>query len=315
MDRGWRLGLAALALAGSVAAQPARGPARAGRTLEVLPRVRITVLVDNMAGGGPLLGEWGLAYLIETGQHQILLDAGGGRTILGNARALEKDLCKTEAIVISHEHADHTAGVDSVLNACGPRDLFVHPAGFDTRYIKHGTAAEPHSLPFSRQQLRQRGVNLVETTGPTPIRAGLMVTGQIPRANDFEDTGLRGYVFLDERLTVSDPILDDQAIFFRVPEGVVVVLGCGHSGVINTLAYVSQLTGEPSIYAVVGGTHLMGASPARMQRTVEALRQYGVRKIMLSHCTGVQAYAELATAFPGRCRWPASGATIEFGGQ
>jgi 7,8-dihydropterin-6-yl-methyl-4-(beta-D-ribofuranosyl)aminobenzene 5'-phosphate synthase len=140
-----------------------------------------------------------------------------------------------------------------------------------------------------------------------------MVTGQIPRVSDFEGTGVREDAFLDESMTTPDPILDDQAVFFRVPEGVVILLGCGHAGLVNTMAYVSELTGEPRIYAVIGGTHLLSASPARMQKTVEALRKYDVHKIMLSHCTGVQAYAELASALPGRCNWPASGTIIKFG--
>jgi 7,8-dihydropterin-6-yl-methyl-4-(beta-D-ribofuranosyl)aminobenzene 5'-phosphate synthase len=315
MNRRWRLGLGVLVFAGSAQAQAVRQAAQPSQALEVLPRVRITVLVDNMAGPGPVLGEWGLSFLIETDRHQILFDAGGGRVILGNARALHADLCKTEAIVISHEHEDHTGGLGSVLDACGPRDLFVHPGGFDTRYWKDDSGAAAHRLPFSREQLLQRGVHLVETRGPTLIREGLMVTGQIPRTNDFEDTGVRASAFLDERMTTPDPILDDQAMFFRVPEGVVILLGCGHAGVVNTMAYVSQLTGERRIYAVIGGTHLLDASPTRMRRTVEALRQHHVQRIMLSHCTGVRAYAELASAFPGRCSWPASGATIEFGGR
>ncbi len=80
------------------------------------------------------------------------------------------------------------------------------------------------------------------------------------------------------------------------------------------MRYVSALLGEDRIYAVIGGTHLIAASPARMGRTIEALRGYDVQKIMLSHCTGLEAYARLSTAFPGRCSWPATGTRIELGG-
>jgi 7,8-dihydropterin-6-yl-methyl-4-(beta-D-ribofuranosyl)aminobenzene 5'-phosphate synthase len=309
----WKLGLSLLVLAASVGAQQQATAAR--EALPVLPRATVTILVDNMAGRGPVLGEWGGAFLIETDRHRVLFDTGGGRVLLGNARALGVNLGKIEAIVVSHEHSDHTDGLASALEASGPVDLFVHPAGFDTRYWKEGSAAEAHRLPFTREQLRQRVRTLVETKGATRVRDGLMVTGQIPRVSDFEDTGLRAYAFLDEALTTADPILDDQALFFRVPEGVVILLGCGHAGLVNTMAYVSELTGEPRIYAVIGGTHLLRASPARLQKTAEALRQYGVQKVMLSHCTGVQAYAELAAALPGRCSWPASGTVISFGAR
>ena len=142
-----------------------------------------------------------------------------------------------------------------------------------------------------------------------------MVTGEIPRLTDFENTGLGNIFFLDSDLKTPDVMLDDQAVYFRVPEGVVILLGCAHAGVINTARYVSKLAGGEKIYAVMGGTHLMSASPHRMQETIEALRQLGVQKILLSHCTGVNAYAEFAKAFPGRCAWPATGARIHFGGR
>jgi 7,8-dihydropterin-6-yl-methyl-4-(beta-D-ribofuranosyl)aminobenzene 5'-phosphate synthase len=292
--------------------QPAE-PAKK-QELETLTRSSVTVLVDNMAGTGRVLGEWGLSVLIKTDQYQILLDTGDGRTLTGNAASLGEDLGKIEAIVISHEHGDHTAGLESALAACGPVDLFVHPTGFETRYFSDGSVTEAHRLPLSREALRPRVRRLVETREPTVIRPGLMVTGQIPRVCDFEDTGLRGTVFLDSSLKTPDPILDDQAVFFQVPEGVVILLGCGHAGLVNTMRYVAGLLGRDRIYAVMGGTHLIGASPMRLQKTVEALKEYNVQKIMLSHCTGVQAYSVLAGALPGRCSWPASGARIQFGG-
>lgn len=285
------------------------------KATNVLPRTTVTVLVDNMAGGGPVLGEWGAAFVVQTNKDQILIDAGAGQVLLGNARAIEMDLAKTKSIVISHEHGDHTFGLDSAFSACGKVDLYIHPAAFETRYWKSRSGAEPHSLPFTREQLASRVRKLVETKEPTAVGEGVMVTGQIPRKTDFEDTGLRGMAFLDDKLTVPDPVSDDQAVFFRVPEGIVIVLGCGHAGIVNTMNYVSELTGEKRIYAVIGGTHLVSASADRLKKTIEALRKYDVQKIMLSHCTGVRAFAELACALPGRCSWPASGSVITFGGE
>lgn len=305
-----KLVISAFACAVSVQAQSVQGAAN----LQILPRATVTVLVDNMAGGDAL-GEWGAAFLIETDEDQILFDTGGGQVLLGNARAVDVKLAKTKAIVISHGHGDHTGGLDSALNVCKPVDLFVHPAAFETKYFRGTSGAVAFTFPFTRQQLSGRVRKLIETKEPALIRNGVMVTGQIPRLNNFEDTGLRGHVFLDSTLTTEDPILDDQAVFFRVHEGVVIMLGCGHSGLVNTMEYIYKLTGEQHIYAVIGGTHLISASPARMQKTVEALRKYDVQKIMLSHCTGVRAYAELANAFPGRCSWPASGTVIKFGAQ
>lgn len=307
------LGTLLLVLNISVEAQSLRQAAEGKQIAEVLPKVKVTVLVDNMADS--VLGEWGVSFLIETDQHQILFDTGGGRVLLPNADELHVNMGETEAIVLSHEHADHTGGLESVLNVCKSVDLFVHPAGFDTRYWKENSGATAHQLPMSRQQLNQLVHKLVETKKPSAICRGLMVTGQIPRMSDFEDTGLGEDAYLDANLKTPDPILDDQAVFFRVPEGVVIMLGCGHAGLVNTMQYVSELTGEHRIYAVIGGTHLISASPFRIQKTIEALKKYDVQKIMLSHCTGVQAFSELACALPGRCTWPASGTRIQFGTQ
>ena len=286
--------------------------------LKALPKVTVSVLVENMAGSAPtldapVLGEWGLSLFIDTDQHRILLDTGAGNVLINNARAMGIDLAKTEALVISHEHFDHTGGLEKLLQAAGPMDLFVSPEAFGAKYFKAGPRAVKHVMPLSPEQLRVRVRKLVETREPTLICDGVMVTGQIPRVIDFEDTGLVGRAFLDEECKIPDPILDDQAIFFRVPEGLVILLGCGHAGLVNTIRYVSELLAEPRIYAVIGGTHLIGASPDRLQKTIEALKKYDVQKIMLAHCTGVQSYVELAKALPGRCFWPATGSRIRFG--
>jgi len=292
-----------------------QGPSQATGSLPVLPGVDVTVLVENMAGDPSLLGEWGLSFLIETGKHRILFDAGGGRTLFENARALKVDLTKLDAIVVSHGHFDHTGGLEKALETSGPVDLFIHPAAFAPRYFKGRERVVREENGISRDVLRGKARGFLETSTPTLVREGVMVTGQVPRTADFEDTGVGGFIYLDADMKTPDLVPDDQAIFFRVPEGIVVILGCAHAGVVNTARYVMKLTGAEKIYAVMGGTHLLSASPQRMQATIEAFRQMGIEKILLGHCTGVNSYAQLAGAFPGRCAWPPTGAKIHFGGK
>jgi 7,8-dihydropterin-6-yl-methyl-4-(beta-D-ribofuranosyl)aminobenzene 5'-phosphate synthase len=308
----------ALALCFTVAAYaqpPSKAPSAGPISLPVLPGVDVTVLVENMAGDPSLLGEWGLSFLIETGKHRILFDAGGGRTLFENARALKVDLTKLDAIVVSHGHFDHTGGLEKALETSGPADLFIHPAAFAPRYFKGRERVLREENGISRDALRGQARGFLETSAPTLVREGVMVTGQVPRTTEFEDTGVGGFIYLDPDMKTPDLVPDDQAIFFRVPEGVVVLLGCAHAGVVNTARYVMKLTGAEKIFAVMGGTHLLSASPQRMQATIEAFHQMGIERILLGHCTGVNSYAQLAGAFPGRCAWPPTGAKIHFGGK
>ncbi len=283
-------------------------------SLPVLPGVDVAVLVENMAGDPALIGEWGLAFLIETGKHRILFDAGGGRTLFENARAMKVDLTRLDAIIVSHGHFDHTGGLEKALETSGPVDLFIHPGAFAPRYFKGRERVVREENGISRDVLRGKSRGFHETTGPALVREGVMVTGEVPRTTAFEDTGVGGFIYLDADMKTPDLVPDDQSLFFRVPEGVVVILGCAHAGVVNTVRYVMKLTGAEKIYAIMGGTHLLSASNQRMQATIEAFREMGIERILLGHCTGVNSYAQLAAAFPGRCAWPPTGARIHFGG-
>jgi 7,8-dihydropterin-6-yl-methyl-4-(beta-D-ribofuranosyl)aminobenzene 5'-phosphate synthase len=160
------------------------------------------------------------------------------------------------------------------------------------------------------RSLREHSGSLVATSSPTFVLGELHVTGPVPRVTDFEDTG--GPFFLDAECMRPDPLVDDQAVFFESQDGVVVLLGCAHSGVVNTLQYVDQLTGDKPIRAVLGGMHLIEASTERLARTIEALRNWDIRLLAPAHCTGMTATAALWNAFPGRCTTCHVGRRFEF---
>ena len=151
---------------------------------------------------------------------------------------------------------------------------------------------------------------MVSTYEPTEIADGLFVTGEIPRVTDFEDTG--GPFFLDENCERPDPLIDDQALFFDSPRGTVVILGCAHAGVVNTLRYVRQLTNDKPIHAILGGLHLLWATEERVSQTVEALRALEIEHIGIAHCTGFEASGALLTALPGKCHACIAGSVVEF---
>ena len=276
----------------------------------MIRRLRITVLAENTAGARGLLAEHGLALWVEADRTNILFDTGQGMVLTRNAKALDIDLAETDAVVLSHGHYDHTGGLDQVLSGLGRAVVYVHPRAFDAKFGRwgDGTASCIGSPIRDVEQIRAQVSHVVATTGPTKVADGVWVTGEIPRRTDFEDTG--GPFFLDEACTKADPLVDDQALYVESAAGVVVLTGCGHAGLVNTLDYVSELTGCRRMCAVLGGFHLVGAPEERIARSVEALRRYDVQRIGPAHCTGRPATAQILTAFPERFVALATGSQV-----
>ena len=323
-----------------------RGPSEVGgglagkaqeqwRYARMISRLRITVIVENTAGGGTLLAEHGLALWVEADGRNILFDTGQGLALRHNVETLGINLAKADAVVLSHGHYDHAGGLGIVLDEAGerarsasvtdstrpgrasppsprgPLTVYVHPRAFDAKYarLQDGTAWSIRAPIHDLEQVRS-DAEVVTTAGPVKVADGVWVTGEIPRRYDFEDTG--GPFFLDESCTRPDPLIDDQAMYLESPAGVIVLLGCGHAGLLNTLDYVAELTGGKQIHAVFGGFHLVHAADDRIARTVEALRRLEVRQIGPAHCTGRKATARIWESFPDRCVEFKSGSRFEF---
>ncbi|MBN1268864.1 MAG: MBL fold metallo-hydrolase [Kiritimatiellae bacterium] len=258
----------------------------------------ITVLVDNTARTPDLLAEHGFSVLVETAGHRLIFDAGQGDALEHNAKQLGVSLADNNAVVISHGHYDHTGALASLMTQAPRARVLLHPQAVQAHFSRRedgmhyiGMAEE------ARQAVRSAGERVTWTAGPTEIATGVWVTGAIPRRNDFEDVG--GPFFLDEAGTVPDPIEDDQALWMEGTAGLVIVLGCAHSGVINTLDYIAELTGRARIHAVIGGMHLGRASVERLAATAARLAHYGVSFLAPGHCTGEAAAAYLRSHFGG----------------
>ncbi len=274
--------------------------------------LRVTVISENTAYGPGLLAEHGLAYWIETDSCYVLFDTGQGAVLAHNASRMGVPFHKVGAVVLSHGHYDHTGGLVDTLSTSPRAALYAHPAAFQPKFIKDTKGGyRDVGIPFAAKQAVQEHAEVpVETERPTLIAPGLTVTGRVPRVTDFEDTG--GEFYLDSAGREPDPLEDDQSVFFESDAGTVVLLGCAHAGVINTLQYVRQLTGDRPIHAVLGGMHLVAASPERVKRTIEALRYFDVQYVGPAHCTGAEATAALWHALPGRCVACHAGARFEF---
>jgi len=272
---------------------------------------RLTVLVENTAGRRGLLAEHGLSFWIELGGKKILFDTGQGYVLTRNARQLGIRLDHVDAIVLSHGHYDHTGGLAEVLKAARRPRVYTHPAAFGPKYAQNrdGTARDVGMAHIDEPEVR-RHAELVWVEDPMEVCPRFHVTGPIPRVAGFEDTG--GAFFEDPQCTTPDELMDDQAAFIDTSVGTVVLLGCAHAGVVNTLRYIQWLTHGRPIHTVMGGTHLVNAGHERMDETMAALRRLEVSRLLPCHCTGFAAAARLWCAFPTRCAGCPTGTVVEI---
>jgi 7,8-dihydropterin-6-yl-methyl-4-(beta-D-ribofuranosyl)aminobenzene 5'-phosphate synthase len=273
----------------------------------------ITVLVENTANQRGLLAEHGLALWIERGGRRILFDTGQGMALAHNADKLGIDLSAVNDVALSHGHYDHTGGLLAALSDFSRATVYAHLTALRDRFAQHprNGARSVRSPIESFDWLRSRvGRIVLIGTRPVELGEGIWLTGQIPRRNDFEDTG--GAFYFDQACTQADMIVDDQALYMETDDGLVVLLGCAHAGVVNTLDYVCTLTGENRMHAVCGGMHLLNANEHRLEQTIRKLRELDVQRIGLAHCTGFAAMARLHHELPNRCFHCVTGTRIEF---
>lgn len=271
----------------------------------VVERLSVTVLVDNTASGRGLLGEHGLSFLIETKSSRLLFDTGQGLALLHNAQQLGIDLKDLDAIVISHGHDDHTGGLPGLLQQANGTTLFLHPDAIAPKYSSRGAIGAPI------QDIQNSHQPIVWTQNPTEVVPEIWATGPIPRRHPLEDTG--GLFWSDAHHSKTDDLWDDQALYIETLEGLVVIFGCAHAGVINTLNYITNLTGQNQFYAVLGGMHLVHASQKRIQVTLEYLRKYDVQVVGANHCTGPKAISILRQELGDRCVDARVGTQFKFG--
>lgn len=284
-----------------------------GMVLQELTMLSITVLVENTANRLNLLAEHGLAFWIERDGRRILFDTGQGLAMQHNAAVLGIDLSAVDEIALSHGHYDHTGGLAAALSNFRQAKVYAHLAAFRTRFVKdHDGQVRPVGAPVeSRDWLSSRVGQMIATRGgPVGLGGGIWLTGEIPRRNEYEDTG--GAFYLDEACTAADLVIDDQAMFIETTKGLVVLLGCAHAGVVNTLEHIRAATGEARIHAIMGGMHLLAAGERRMAETAARLSSLNIEHVGLGHCTGFAAMARLHRELPSRCFHCVTGTRLVF---
>ena len=259
--------------------------------------LRITTLSENTATYG-YIAEWGLSILVEVEGSRILMDTGLSFSAAHNAQIAGVDLTSIDRIVLSHGHAAHTGGLYDLLKKTGEIEKIAHPDIWDAKYVQRdqGETKRYIGIPFRREILEDGGARFTLTEKPVNITDHVMTTGQIPMRTEYEQIGSHLYIHKDG-IAIPDELADDLALVINTDFGLVVILGCAHRGVINTLNRARDLTGNEAVYAVIGGTHLFLASDEQIDKTIVDLKRLGVQRLLVSHCTGFRASARLAQEF------------------
>lgn len=301
-------------------------------------RLEVTILVDNytdllLSQGTEVdrrprvsppqapLAEHGLSCLIKVyagvETHTVLMDAGISATCLfHNAGILKVDLSHLEAVVLSHGHFDHFGGLVNLLSRAGNGiPLVLHPKAFLQRRINLPGDGRTAEMPVLEEKaLKEAGAVLHKIKGASMLASGLvMVTGEVARITDFE----KGFPWAEAKIDgnwMADPIRDDQAVVVKVRnKGLVVIGGCSHAGIINTIKHSQNISQTAAVHAVLGGFHLGGpVFESIIGPTIEEMKKIGPRHVVPMHCTGWKAINQFAREMPGQFILNSVGTTYIF---
>jgi 7,8-dihydropterin-6-yl-methyl-4-(beta-D-ribofuranosyl)aminobenzene 5'-phosphate synthase len=234
-----------------------------------------------------------------------------------NAKAIGVDMTQVEAAALSHGHSDHTGGIAALGAMIGKKDvpIAIHPGAFKSpRYIKLGEELKIYFPKLTRENLSDAGFKVVEAKTPYSLLDGdILFLGEIPRLTDFEK-GMALAHFLDNGVEKWDPIEDDTSVVMNLKgKGLVILSGCAHSGIVNTVGYAVETTGIKNVHAVMGGFHLSGpAFEPIIGRTTEELKKFHPTYVVPVHCTGRKAIMYMEKEMPQQFLLNMSGTKLTF---
>lgn len=277
--------------------------------------ITLRCLVDNcVLRGSGLWGEHGVSFLIDAPGGRLLFDTGqSGDVFAHNTHAMGIDLSVFDALAISHAHYDHTGGLGALMNV--PRrskiPLYAHSDLFRERYALGDGVAHSIGLRLSHEELAEMA-DLRLSAEPVQIFAGIWTSGEIIERPEFLGSSPR-HMIQEKKDFIPDPYRDDLSLVLETASGLVVVCGCCHAGLLNTLLHVNKVF-KRDVRAIVGGAHLADVSEDSLERTVALLPQLcnGVPNLYLNHCSGERAISFLGNAFPGKVQPCPAGAGLSF---
>jgi 7,8-dihydropterin-6-yl-methyl-4-(beta-D-ribofuranosyl)aminobenzene 5'-phosphate synthase len=251
--------------------------------------MRLTVLVENQASFY-LRGEWGLSFFIEAEGQRILFDFGVSDLFLINAALLKIDLSKLDYLILSHGHVDHAWGLDWLLKSYLLHEmpiekrptLIVHPLALAPKLSSNGIEGGV----MLHESILKRNLKTNLTKEPVWLSEHLVYLGEIERK--IEKKQAMGETMISGALT-ADYLWDDTALAYKLPQGLVIITGCSHSGICNIVSQAQTICNEERIIDIVGGFHLLKPTPDRLQETIIFLQKINSRQLHPCHCTDLQS--------------------------
>jgi len=273
--------------------------------------LRITTLVDNCAAMPEIGAEHGLSILIQKDGKKILFDCGQSSLIEHNARKLNLGLEGLEAVVLSHGHYDHCGGLMAVVKKNPGVKVYGHPGIFEKKYVKYESGLRYIGIKEAREHYEREGAEFVLSAHSLEIGEGIYTTGQVPRVTDFEYVD-SSFVKKAEGDYIKDEIVDDISLVIEWKDGLILILGCAHSGVVNILRKVHNLCPKDLFLLVMGGMHLSQRDDSYVEKTLKEISKEKIGRIIPMHCSGISHSALFAGYFGSRFEYGSAGMVLDF---
>jgi 7,8-dihydropterin-6-yl-methyl-4-(beta-D-ribofuranosyl)aminobenzene 5'-phosphate synthase len=275
-----------------------QAPGEIGASPAQLRTLKITVLSTMLVGGlgHEGIGEWGFSALVEADGHRVLVDTGlRPETVLQNAREMQIDLSDVQEVILTHNHGDHVGGLMTLrreLMKKNPAALSVVHVANGIFYSRPSAEGEDNEMIAIRKEYEATGGKFIEHADASEIFPGAWLSGPVPRKYPERNWSVSGKVQTPQGL-VEDTIPEDQSLVLNTPQGLVVVTGCGHAGIVNILTYATTRFVNRPVYGVVGGLHLFSAKDEQVNWTADEFKQFKVANLLGAHCTGIEAVYRL----------------------